>query len=138
MDCIMKEDGTQGFLKEPNGEKLPHAGEWKYIVEWWEQDSLDVDSNQHLLFIDEEGETDFLVHEGNVTELNELLASTGLLEVQEVSIVPEFHVQFHSRILYPPEWAGEAYFEPDTARTWLKKLHGWMGFVKMAKRKSLP
>lgn len=132
---FMKKNAGQGLREEWNGKSLPHAGRWKYIVEWWEHDRLDMDGNQHLLFINDEGETDVLVHRGNVAGLNEWLAAEA---PQEISVALEFHVSFHSRILYPPEWAGEAYFEPRSAGTWKERLWTWLGAVTMAKRKDLP
>ena len=36
-----------------------------YIVEWWEDDSLDIDSNQHILFSLENEDIDIIVTEKN-------------------------------------------------------------------------
>lgn len=32
-----------------------------YIVEWWEEDSLDIDSNQHILFSLENEDIDIIL-----------------------------------------------------------------------------
>ena len=37
-----------------------------YIVEWWEDDSLDIDSNQHILFSLENEDIDIIVTEKNI------------------------------------------------------------------------
>ena len=40
-----------------------------YIVEWWEEDSLDIDSNQHILFSLENEDIDIIVTEKNIDEI---------------------------------------------------------------------
>ena len=39
-----------------------------YIVEWWEDDSLDIDSNQHVLFLLKNEDIDIIVTEKNIDE----------------------------------------------------------------------
>lgn len=41
-----------------------------YIVEWWEDDSLDIDSNQHILFSLENEDIDIIVTEKNIMNIN--------------------------------------------------------------------
>ena len=41
-----------------------------YIVEWWEEDSLDIDSNQHILFSLENEDIDIIVTEKNIMNIN--------------------------------------------------------------------
>ena len=41
-----------------------------YIVEWWEEDSLDIDSNQHILFSLENEDIDIIITEKNIDEIN--------------------------------------------------------------------
>ena len=41
-----------------------------YIVEWWEDDSLDIDSNQHVLFLLKNEDIDIIVTEKNIDEIN--------------------------------------------------------------------
>lgn len=59
-----------------------------YIVEWWEDDSLDIDSNQHILFSLENEDIDIIVTEKNIDEIN------FILEKFNVNISMEFHVNF--------------------------------------------
>ena len=63
-----------------------------YIVEWWEEDSLDIDSNQHILFSLENEDIDIIVTEKNIDEIN------FVLEKFNVNISMEFHVNFFDRI----------------------------------------
>ena len=39
-----------------------------YIVEWWEEDSLDIDNNQHILFSLENEDIDIVITEKNIDE----------------------------------------------------------------------
>ena len=41
-----------------------------YIVEWWEEDSLDIDNNQHILFSLENEDIDIIVTEKNIMNIN--------------------------------------------------------------------
>lgn len=41
-----------------------------YIVEWWEEDSLDIDSNQHILFSLENEDIDIIITEKNIDEID--------------------------------------------------------------------
>ena len=41
-----------------------------YIVEWWEEDSLDIDSNQHILFSLENEDIDIIITEKNIMNIN--------------------------------------------------------------------
>ena len=61
-----------------------------YIVEWWEEDSLDIDSNQHILFSLENEDIDIIITEKNIDEIN------FVLEKFNVNISMEFHVNFLS------------------------------------------
>ena len=76
-----------------------------YIVEWWEEDSLDIDSNQHILFSLENEDIDIIVTEKNIDEIN------FVLEKFNVNISMEFHVNFFDRIIYPISRYGEKYYE---------------------------
>ena len=44
-----------------------------YIVEWWEEDSLDIDNNQHILFSLENEDIDIVITEKNIDEINCIL-----------------------------------------------------------------
>ena len=43
-----------------------------YIVEWWEEDSLDIDSNQHILFSLENEDIDIIIILKNLWMLVEM------------------------------------------------------------------
>ena len=59
-----------------------------YIVEWWEDDSLDIDSNQHVLFSLKNEDIDIIVTEKNIDEINCILRKFN------VNISMEFHANF--------------------------------------------
>ncbi len=44
-----------------------------YIVEWWEEDSLDIDSNQHIFFHLKTKILDIIITEKNIDEINFVL-----------------------------------------------------------------
>ncbi len=87
------------------------AGEWvinkiknekiNYIVEYWENDSLDIDSNQHVLFSLENEDIDIIVTKENIDEINCILTKFN------VNISMDFHVDFFDRIIYPISRYGE-------------------------------
>ena len=116
-----------------------------YIVEWWEDDSLDIDSNQHILFslenedIDsnqhilfslENEDIDIIVTEKNIDEIN------FILEKFNVNISMEFHVNFFDRIIYPISRYGEKYYEYKYG-CMLNKILKFIGIRCLQKRKSL-
>ena len=76
-----------------------------YIVGWWEDDSLDIDSNQHVLFLLKNEDIDIIVTEKNIDEINCILRKFN------VNISMEFHVNFFDRIIYPISRYGEKYYE---------------------------
>ena len=49
-----------------------------YIVEWWEEDSLDIDSNQHILFSLENEDIDIIITEKNIDEINCILTKFNI------------------------------------------------------------
>lgn len=49
-----------------------------YIVEWWEEDSLDIDSNQHILFSLENEDIDIVITEKNIDEINCILTKFNI------------------------------------------------------------
>ena len=101
-----------------------------YIVEWWEDDSLDIDSNQHILFSLENEDIDIIVTEKNIDEIN------FILEKFNVNISMEFHVNFFDRIIYPISRYGEKYYEYKYGCT-LNKILKFIGICCLQKRKSL-
>lgn len=101
-----------------------------YIVEWWEEDSLDIDSNQHILFSLENEDIDIIVTEKNIDEIN------FILEKFNVNISMEFHVNFFDRIIYPISRYGEKYYEYKYG-CMLNKILKFIGICCLQKRKSL-
>ena len=101
-----------------------------YIVEWWEDDSLDIDSNQHILFSLENEDIDIIVTEKNIDEIN------FILEKFNVNISMEFHVNFFDRIIYPISRYGEKYYEYKYGCV-LNKILKFIGICCLQKRKSL-
>ena len=45
----------------------------KYVVEWWEDDCLDIDGNQHILFVFQKKKNDILVTKANLGDINKKL-----------------------------------------------------------------
>lgn len=46
----------------------------KYVVEWWEDDCLDIDGNQHILFVFQKKKNDILVTKANLGDINKKLS----------------------------------------------------------------
>ncbi|MBO1689141.1 MAG: hypothetical protein ACLRSX_06825 [Akkermansia sp.] len=82
------------------------------IVEWWENDSLDIDSNQHVLFVFKEYWSDILVTDKNINEINKRLSDMSQICGYEIKITLEFHVEFTNRIIYPEQFYGDHYYRP--------------------------
>lgn len=86
------------------------SGELRYLVEWWEEDILEIDENHHLLFIFTDGtEQDFTLYEPIKKGLVSLLAEHG------ITWEPRFNMHFNSVILYPPDRSGQQFYTPDGA-----------------------
>ena len=66
------------------------------IVEWWENDSLDINSNQHVLFVFKEYWSDILVTDKNINEINKRLSDMSQICGYEIKITLEFHVEFRN------------------------------------------
>ncbi len=101
-----------------------------YIVEWWEDDSLDIDSNQHVLFSLKNEDIDIIVTEKNIDEINFVLRKFN------VNISMEFHANFFDRIIYPISRYGEKYYEYKYGFM-LNKVLKFIGIRCLQKRKSL-
>lgn len=83
------------------------AGELRYLVEWWEEDILEIDENHHLLFIFTDGtEQDFTLYEPIEQKLLALLSENG------ITWHPRFNLHFDSAILYPPALRGQQFYTP--------------------------
>lgn len=84
------------------------AGELRYLVEWWEEDILEIDENHHLLFIFSDGtEQDFTLYEPIEQKLLSLLVE------HNIKWHPRFNLHFDSAILYPPDLRGQQFYTPD-------------------------
>lgn len=102
----------------------------KYIVEWWEDDSLNIDSNQHIIFSLEDEDIDIIVTQENIDEINSFLTKF------DVKISMEFHVDFFDRVIYPKFRHGEKYYEYKYGNI-INKILVFMGIRCLRKRKSL-
>ena len=49
-----------------------------YIVEWWDEDSMDIDNNQHILFSLENEDIDIVITEKNIDEINCILTKFNI------------------------------------------------------------
>ena len=84
------------------------SGELRYLVEWWEEDSLSCPENAHMEFLFTDGSgADFVLHHPTAEKLRTLLAEHG------ISWEPRIHPRFDSRILYPPQYAGQQFYTSD-------------------------
>lgn len=83
----------------------------KYIVEWWENDSLDIDSNQHILFVFQKKEIDILVTKINLSEINKKLSEISKFYGEKIKINLEFNPSFFNRIIYPSKLYGSQYYK---------------------------
>ena len=101
-----------------------------YIVEWWEEDSLDIDNNQHILFSLENEDIDIVITEKNIDEINCILTKFN------IDISMEFHVNFFDRIIYPISRYGEKYYEYKYGDA-VNKILKFIGVHCLQKRKSL-
>lgn len=94
--------------KEEELRRRFEAGELRMVVEWWEEDDLYLDENAHMLFLftdDTAWEID--LYPPVQEQLKPLLASFG------IAWEPGFNLHFDSRILYPPPYAGQTFYNPD-------------------------
>ena len=83
-------------------------GEVRYLVEWWEEDSLSCPENAHMEFLFTDGSgADFVLHHPTAEKLRTLLAEHG------ISWEPRIHPRFDSCILYPPQYAGQQFYTSD-------------------------
>lgn len=96
------------------------SGPLCYIVEWWENDSIDIDENAHILFDfkDEDYCWSFVLHRQIHDEVKDLLAIVG------IDWEYRFNLKFGSNILYPPSFAGQPYYEkvPQPPKKWWERL----------------
>lgn len=89
----------------------------KYIVEWWENDSLDIDNNQHILFVFQKNKIDILVTKTNLVDINKKLSEISKFYGEKIKIDLEFNPLFFSRIIYPSKLHGSQYYRPKYHKT---------------------
>lgn len=124
----------------PELEEKLRSGALRYVVEWWEEDSLDIDENAHIFFqFEGDGECcwDFVTPWQIHGELNALLA------IASISWEYSFELHFGSRILYPLGLAGQPYYEkaPRSTEKWWERMFDYLtgnGGEQWVRRKDLP
>lgn len=93
---------------EPQIRQRLAAGELRYLVEWWEDDALEIDENHHLLFIyTDQTAHEFVLFQEVEAKCVSLLAEFG------IEWTPGFKLTFDSNILYPPALRGQKFYTPD-------------------------
>ena len=93
-------------IREAELQARLNAGLLSYLVEWWEEDNPYIDENAHMLFIFADGEEmDFELLTPTCEKLKPLLAAHG------IEWEWSYRFGFDSRILYPPTFAGQAYYD---------------------------
>ena len=93
-------------IREAELQARLNAGLLSYLVEWWEEDNPYIDENAHMLFIFADGEEmDFELLTPTCEKLKHLLAAHG------IEWEWSYRFGFDSRILYPPTFAGQAYYD---------------------------
>ncbi len=111
IDLIQKSiEAESKRLSECDGQLRQYmsGGELRFLVEWWENDDLLLVENAHLLFIFADGiYMDFLLHRPIAERLSCFLAEYGIKWAARMKF------QFDSCILYPPQCAGQKFYNPD-------------------------
>lgn len=87
------------------------AEDIRYIVEYWEQDSLDIDDNQHILFVLPKQELDIIVTKENIEMINRFLSAMGGTMNANIKISLEGRVNFFDRLIYPAKFYGERFYK---------------------------
>lgn len=124
----------------PELEEKQRSGKLRYVVEWWEEDCLDIDENVHVFFQfegDGEYKWEFEAYQPIRDELKAMLGGVG------ITWEYPFEQHFGSRILYPPEWAGQPYYEkaPQPPKKWWERLFARLtgdNGEQWVRRKELP
>ena len=124
----------------PELEEKIRSGKLRYVVEWWEDDCLDIDENVHVFFQfegDGEYKWEFEAHRPIRSELQAMLAGAG------IAWEYPFELHFGSRILYPPALAGQPYYikVPQPPKQWWERLFDCLtgdNGERWIRRKDLP
>ena len=76
----MKQRQLEAFTSQRSCiEQMLHAGQLQRLEEWWEDDELWVEENNHILFVFSNGmEMDFILHEETAREISQLLVAQGI------------------------------------------------------------
>lgn len=99
---------SQFLENEEHIRKKLAAGELRYLVEWWEDDSPYINENAHMTFFFTNGScVDFVLHRPTVEKLQTLLTEHGMAWEYR------YELHFNSNILYPPPYAGQPFYTPD-------------------------
>lgn len=108
MQAAMEREFNWLAESEPHIRQLLAAGELRYLVEWWEDDALEIDENHHLLFIyTDQTAHEFVLFPEVEAKCVSLLAEFG------IEWTPGFKLTFDSNILYPPALRGQKFYTPD-------------------------
>ena len=89
----------------------------KYVVEWWEDDCLDIDGNQHILFVFQKKKNDILVTKANLGDINKKLSEISKFYGEKIKIELEFNPSFFNRVIYPSKLHGSQYYKPKYNKT---------------------
>lgn len=134
-----RQEIEQFRLYRPELEEKLRSGSLCYAVEWWENDSIDIDENALIFFCfqNEDYVWEFVLNRQIHDEVKEMLATIG------VDWEYHFKAQFGSYILYPPSFAGQPYYEkaPQEPKKWWERLfHHLLGLDEESwiRRKDLP
>jgi len=87
------------------------AEDIRYIVEYWERDSLDIDDNQHILFVLPKQNLDIIVTKENIEMINHFLSSAGDVMNENIKISLEWRGGFYDRVIYPAKFYGERFYK---------------------------
>lgn len=99
---------SQFFENEEHIRRKLAAGELRYLVEWWEDDSPFINENAHMtFFVTDNSCVVFVLHRPTVEKLQTLLTEHG------IAWEYRYELHFNSHILYPPPYAGQQFFTPD-------------------------
>ena len=86
-------------------------------VEWREDNCLDIDGNQHILFVFQKKKNDILVTKANLVDINKKLSEISKFYEEKIKIDLEFNPSFFNRIIYPSKLHGSQYYKPKYNKT---------------------
>ncbi len=84
----------------------------RYIVEYWERDSLDIDNNQHILFILSTSKfINIAVTKENIEKINNFLSAISKTSNEKIKINLDARMDFFDRVIYPTRFYGEKFYK---------------------------